>query len=232
MNSLLATPLPSSEFHAMYQESFRAIDGLVDIFILIRGMNSLLRSSDEELRNGPLKGLLNGCDCPAFGDDGLLKTLASKLGDLLPAIQDQSPLLDTEEGLCADTIAGFIETISRVTSSPKATPTPELRVIFAWPMGLSNTFLSLLRGFNPLALVILSYYCVLLHSRESKCWFLRGWTNVLMKVVMADVGGTQWEGLMQWPLQIMREKDKEKETETAEEHPEPHAVQEGAYPTC
>ncbi|RSL97035.1 hypothetical protein CEP52_011153 [Fusarium oligoseptatum] len=86
MNSLLAKPLPSGEFHAMYatsifvaisafgtypscdryQESFPAMDGLVDIFILIRGMNILLRSSDEELRNGPLRGLLSGCGLSTF----------------------------------------------------------------------------------------------------------------------------------------------------------------------
>ncbi|KAI8717867.1 Zn(2)-C6 fungal-type domain-containing protein [Fusarium sp. LHS14.1] len=251
MNSLLAKPLPSNEFHAMYatsifvaisafgtypscdryQESFRAIDGLVDIFILIRGMNILLRSSGEELRNGPLKGLLSGCDCPPFENVGRLETVASKLGDLLPAVQDQLPLLDTEDGqLCVDTIAGFIETISMVIGSPKSAPTPELRVIFAWPMGLSNTFLSLLRSCEPLALVILSYYCVLLHSREPKYWFLQGWTNALIKVVVTKVVGTRWEELIQWPLQVIGEN--ETPTGTLGEDPESHAAQEVAYPMC
>lgn len=243
MNSLLSEPLPSSEFHAMYatsifvaisafgtfpscdryQESFRAVDGLVDIFILIRGMNMLLRSSDEQLQNGPLKGLLNGCDCPAFGDDGFLKTVASKLGGLSSAVQGQLPLIDTGDGqLCVETIAVFTEAIARVTSKPKTAPTPELRVIFAWPMGLSNAFLSLLRSFDPLALVVLSYYCVLLRSRESKYWFLQGWTSQLMKVVVANVAGTRWEELIQWPLQFMEETGTE--METAEEYPEPHAM--------
>ncbi|KAM0428281.1 hypothetical protein ACHAPT_007182 [Fusarium lateritium] len=244
MNALLAKPIPSSEFHALYATSifvaisafgtfpscdryhktFNPIDGLVDIFILIHGMHILLRSSDEQLRNGPLRGLLNGCDCEPFEANGRLNMLASKLGDLLPALHDQTPLLDTEEvQLYADTMAGFIEVISRVTNNPKATPTPELRVIFAWPMSLSSTFLSLLRNGDALALVILSYYCVLLHSREYKYWFLQGWTSALMKLVVEKVVGTKWEGLIQWPLEVTREQ------ETAEKSPEPERVEQEGH---
>ncbi|KAF5009595.1 hypothetical protein FDECE_4199 [Fusarium decemcellulare] len=228
MNSILAKPIMSSVFHALYtssifvaisafatfpccdryNEAFRPVDSLVDIFVLIRGMHLLLRSSDESLRQGPLKDLMIGCSCEPLELDGYLEPLTSRLGELLSYLEHQTPMIEEDKRqTLIDTVVAFIGAIGKVFSNRRITPTPELRVVFGWPMRLTSSYHALLRNGDPLALVVLSHYCVLLQSREPKYWFFQGWTSALMEPIMKNVVGTIWEELIQWPLAAI-EKDR------------------------
>ncbi|KAM5353826.1 hypothetical protein ACJ41O_000476 [Fusarium nematophilum] len=226
MNTMLRRPIEQDSCHALYASSifvaisafgtfpscdryndaFRPIESLVDIFVLIHGMHTILSSSDEAIRSGPLKTLLNGCSCDPPQRPSCLVRLAPRLEDLLSSVENQTPGVDDEERrILVQTVAAFIEAITRVAGMPRRTPTPELRVIFGWPMRLSTSYLAFLRQGNPLALAILSYYCVLLQSREPNYWMFRGWGDALMKLVTDRVRGSLGEEWIRWPADAIEE---------------------------
>ncbi|KAH8661788.1 hypothetical protein BGZ61DRAFT_368974 [Ilyonectria robusta] len=217
MSSILTADLIPSNCHALYassvfviisafgtypscdkyNDSFQPIDSLVDIFILIRGMSMIIHSSDLQLRNGPLKGLFGSCLSPEVGLVNHLQPIADQLHKVRLYLTEQNHSLnDNERDALLEAVTSFTGLITEVTSSHKMAATPELRVIFAWPMRISTTYLDLMRCYHPLALVVLSYYCVLLHSREASYWFLEGWANALIKRIKKQLVDSPWVELI------------------------------------
>lgn len=74
--------------------------------------------------------------------------------------------------------------------------------VIGWPAFVKNSYVSLLKQRHPAALVVLAYYGVTLHALDH-AWWLRGVGSNLVKSVAAIVGtrhGTEWQDLLQWPL--------------------------------
>jgi hypothetical protein len=223
MNSMLAKPWDPEACHALYGTSiflaisafgtlpscdryntFQAIDSLVDIFVLARGMNTILRSSEEDIRKGPLGKLMAGCDCEPATPSSYLAELMPQLKELLTQLDEQTPdVSEDKRTTLTETLGSLVETIQIAGSNKRARSFLEQRVIFGWPMRVPSTFLSLLRNKDPLAMVVISHYCVLLKSGETKCWYFEGWASVLMKPIVASVAGTPWEELIKWSTETI-----------------------------
>lgn len=62
--------------------------------------------------------------------------------------------------------------------------------IESWPRMLSDYFFDMIKVANPIALVLVAHWCVLLSMQEDHYWFLRGQSQRIMKVVLdnLDVG--------------------------------------------
>lgn len=100
----------------------------------------------------------------------------------------------------------FITAISRTSSCHTRMMTlPELRVIFGWPINIPTTYLALLRTRQPLALVMLSYYCVLLKSQERENWFFEGWAAGLMSRIEDSLENSPWGDEITWAREMMKE---------------------------
>ncbi|CVK91332.1 uncharacterized protein FMAN_09475 [Fusarium mangiferae] len=195
--------LPSCD---RFNDSFQPIESLTGIFRLMRGMHTILTSSDDAIRNGPLKTLLSGCSCESPQRPSILGELALRLGELLSFVENQTPTIDDEERrILVEAVAVFIQAIATVMGSSRMIPTLEMRVIFSWPMKLPALYLDFLRQEKPLALVILSYYCVLLQSREPNHWMFIGWSDALMKLITNRIRGSLREELIQWPIDVIGE---------------------------
>ncbi|KAH6995316.1 hypothetical protein EDB80DRAFT_728933 [Ilyonectria destructans] len=222
MSSILTAELMPSNCHALYassvfviigafgaypscdkyNSSFQPIDSLVDIFILIRGMSMILDSSGPDLRNGPLKGFFGSCLSPRVDLMKHLQPIADQLHQVrLHLTEQNSSLDDNERDALLDAVTSFTSLITEVTSSHKMAATPELRAVFAWPMRISTTYLDLMRRRHPLALVVLSYYCGLLHSREANYWFFKGWANALINLIKKQLVDSPWAEWIQWAVE-------------------------------
>ncbi|KAF5707602.1 fungal zn binuclear cluster domain-containing protein [Fusarium mundagurra] len=224
MNSMLAKPWVPEACHALYGTSmfvaisafgtfpscdrynaFQPIDSLIDIFILAHGMYVILRSFEENIRKGPLGKLMSGCSCEPASASSYITTIRPRLKDLLAHFEEKMPDISQDKRMCLVEITGtLIESIELAGGNQRATSVPEQRVIFGWPMRLPSGYITLLRNKDPLAMVILSYYCVLVHAGEIKCWYFRGWADALMKSIITIVAGTPWEGLIQWPVEAIK----------------------------
>ena len=83
---------------------------------------------------------------------------------------------------------------------------PEHQVIAAWPLLMSDEYISLLRKRAPPALALLSYYCVIMHATEvnkhANCWFTRGWGMAVMRDILRQEGMSSqpWNQDSAWAL--------------------------------
>lgn len=217
---LLAEPAASDSCHALYASSifvmisgfgiypswekenatFEPIGSLVDIFVLVGGMSVILESSDTQLRQGPLRGLFRDCACPLPQVKDQVHELVAKLATLIPLFEETSELDREERQTLVEVTALLIEILEATKTSKRTLATPELRAIIAWPARLSTAYLALMRRHHPLALVVLSFFCVLLNAREDNYWFLDGWAAILLKSIARIVVISPWKEMIRWPI--------------------------------
>ena len=82
-----------------------------------------------------------------------------------------------------------------------ATTHSTIRWLLAWPLQLTDDYLSSLNERRPEALIILAYYGVLLHFyRES--WAVRNSGTLMIAAINAHVG-SYWAGWLAWPLKMV-----------------------------
>lgn len=176
------------------------IDDLVDIFLLIRGMNGILKSAFEMIKEGPLGYILDSRPTPS--PTPLPLTLLSRLAELSTLLTTQEPDHDVRE-LCGVAISNLMET---ATLGVTHTDDQELLVTFTWPIRVSVGFISLLRQRNGVALAILAHYCIILHTAEHnatrKNWFLSGWGSRIVESITSTVDPI-WQDSVRWPMECI-----------------------------
>ncbi|XXG96839.1 hypothetical protein Hte_003130 [Hypoxylon texense] len=71
------------------------------------------------------------------------------------------------------------------------------RFVFGWLYRMEDSFVGCIRAAEPLALLILAHYAVLLGTMK-QCWFVEGWTRHLIDRV-DELLGPGYDALLQWP---------------------------------
>ncbi|KAH7121578.1 hypothetical protein EDB81DRAFT_700484 [Dactylonectria macrodidyma] len=217
---LLAEPVAPDSCHALYASSiflmisgygifpscengnpnFEPIGGLVDIFVLVGGMSVILESYDTQLRQGPLRGLFRDCACPLPQVKEQIHDMAAKLATLIPLLEETSELHQDERKTLVEAAILLMDVIESAKHTKQTLATPEIRAVFSWPARLSTAYLTLTRQHHPLAMVVLSFFCVLLNAREDNYWFLHGWAAILLKSIARIVVDSPWKEMIQWPI--------------------------------
>lgn len=152
------------------------IDDLVDVFLLVKGMGSVLFSFDASLRSGPISEL--------FDDAGPAEPANPMLHRVVLALEDFSAQLDqaeSDEGLRTTIRAEAGRLAAAIRHASRECQGAEYRVVSAWPILLPDSLVPLLRQRNQAALALLSYYCVVFHEAELQRWFMKGWTAGVMR---------------------------------------------------
>lgn len=73
----------------------------------------------------------------------------------------------------------------------------ECGMIFLWPLSVPEDFLSLIEGRDPLALVLLGFYCTQLHLFRH-FWFVEKRVDALLHATLATIP-SEYLGLLDWP---------------------------------
>lgn len=168
-------------------------------------MGTILRSSEHEIRTGPLKAL--------FGqfEGGETDINSPALSDQLLQLQGIACHEPSLDGEIQHVIISSIESLERclATVRPKKTLAAplELRAAFLWPLLLPEGFIDLARHNHPWALAMLAHYSVLLYWIEDKCWFIRAFARSLVHAIAALLTSSSWAHLIEWPLQIIHRRD-------------------------
>lgn len=77
--------------------------------------------------------------------------------------------------------------------------TTTLDVIHFWPVQNSVEFVDLLGNSHPGALILLAYYCIVLHRVGTRTWYLGGGGATLLSTVVKRLDVT-WHRYIEWPL--------------------------------
>lgn len=166
------------------------IDELLDVFHLVRGVNGILDSWDHVLKKGPLAKMFMQ-EAVEEPSEKLLEII-DHLRHLLDVSGSDDP---ADVSTCREVICGSVKWIETALYSTRDS---ELRVVFSWPLYLTDPFIKLIRQRHPVALAVLANYCLALHFARPEYWFVKGWG----KSVIQDIANTldsQWEHLIAWP---------------------------------
>jgi hypothetical protein len=171
------------------------IDDIVDVLILVKGIGSVLYSSQDLLRTGPLADLFvqhGGSDQP----NPALDRVVLAVGDFLVEIAET----EADDRVRAIVHADAYRLVSAIRESLLRTGAPEYRVVAAWPIQMSDDLIPLLRRRNQAALALLSYYCVVFHAAELQgYWFMQGWAPGVIRDIARTMTGP-WKRHSAWAL--------------------------------
>ncbi|GAB1316845.1 hypothetical protein MFIFM68171_07055 [Madurella fahalii] len=158
------------------------IDDLVDVFLLVKGIGSVLSSSDATIRSGPLSEL--------FVRRGPAERLNPTLNRVVLALEDFSDQLDKTQS--DERVWDIIHTEAKrlataIREASAASKDSEYRVVAAWPILMMDDLVPLLRQRNHAALALVSYYCVVFHEAELQYWFMKGWTSGVIRDILKTI---------------------------------------------
>lgn len=72
-------------------------------------------------------------------------------------------------------------------------------MVLGWPIQVGQEFVAFLRSRQPMALVLLAYFAVLLDEIRDT-WWVMGWGRKLIQELNQAVVDDEWKSLMVWPM--------------------------------
>ena len=85
----------------------------------------------------------------------------------------------------------------RIIMSPR-----KRSLVFLWPVILKDPYMKLLQARQPMALVILAHYGVILHTINDQ-WWARALGSQLVKTIH-DTLDEKWKDTMRWPVEMVK----------------------------
>ncbi|KAF4460045.1 fungal Zn binuclear cluster domain-containing [Fusarium albosuccineum] len=216
LRAVLSRPLTSDNTHAIfatsilltastlsalptdnrYNTSLDAVGSIIDIFILIKGINTICVIFLQEVKTGPLARLLDKKTCPE------LPTADPRLNALRTQLEMLQSLLAGPDIACnlRSAIGGAIAATERCSTGVLSKHSHEysvaLRAAFLWPILIPVEYVDLVRQREPLALAVLVSYCTILRMAESDSWVMNHWADSLIGCLRNHLHGGPYEQLI------------------------------------
>jgi hypothetical protein len=172
------------------------VDDLVDVLILVKGVGSVLDSSQDILRSGPLSHIFASRTSAAQASNPALDRVVLAVGDFLVEIAET----EADDRVRATIHADAYRLVTAIRDALVRSTIAEYRVVAAWPIQMSDDLIPLLRRRNMAALALLSYYCVVLHAAERQgYWFMQGWAPGVIQDIARSMEGP-WKRHSAWAL--------------------------------
>jgi len=200
---MLLSAYASADAALGHQQTCRFADPIDDIltcFQLGRGINAVLIPFAEHLLGTNLAPLIVFTDVE---DKGAIETAQLKLSHL-QSVRDLANRIAGEKTKLVYTPA--IDNLIRYTAILSTTDRDHdsLRYLSSWPFELDPQFYNLVRSHDPIALIVLAYYAVMVTMRPD-AWWMCEWPRLLMARI-DELLGLEWEYLLRWPRQVIRGK--------------------------
>lgn len=172
----------------------RAVDPvseLAQISALTRGSATIVKSGFHWVKEGKLGPFIR---------QGFLSSTA----DLSPEIQRRLGYLEglvDSAGFADDVKAPYIRAIELLTTCFRNTMAfPEdSGVVLCWLAMIPSELITLISEKQPMALVLLAHYGVLLHGLRN-VWWCQDWGSNLVEYISVSLEG-EWQDLVTWPKQ-------------------------------
>ena len=178
------------------------IDAIVELFLLVKGIDSVLADGWFWVSQGPFAPILAGGFQEAIthepnqdytlpeGMDFGLNHLDYMLG--------VDAMMPDDRRICALILAELKTVYDNVLGRNGST---SVASIVCFPRQDSAPFSSLIRRRVPQALVILAYYCVLLDVLDTR-WWMHGWSRRVLRDVISTLP-ENWQSWIEWPMQAV-----------------------------
>ncbi|KAJ6048501.1 hypothetical protein N7499_000616 [Penicillium canescens] len=187
--------------------------GKAEWLVLMRGVRSILMSSRDKIFSGVLAIQTDPSVAgisPEFQDE--LRTHRSHIEDAQRFIETQvggTPAYEMYIGALGNLIEMFDEAYCIRSSGKDGVSL--MHVVVGWIYRRPEEFIGLLESKDPFALIILSYWCILLKFMGSS-WLMIGWDRHVIAGIQWSLGA-DFHRHIEWPRQVASKKAQLNETE-------------------
>lgn len=164
---------------------------------LIRGVNSILQTVWPWILAGSLGGLVED-RLEARSCSELPEVMEIQLGQLYSLCGETSLDPDWEDAL-KHAIAELRSCYAKFYS--KRASRCEVSIAFVWPVVLRPTFVASLQALKPEALVVLAFYCVVLHHLD-EYWWMEGRGRYILNTICLSLD-KEWLDWVRWPRAVV-----------------------------
>ena len=195
-----------------------AIGQITQVATLMRGALTIVLTQSISIENSPMSAMLR----PGFSKNPTI--LPEDLEISLNQLEADMCLAENvEDGLSAhhETIQGLKACFRNAgfsVDAPNGIPMEDPIIALSWLGVMHPDFLQLLSHRRPVALVLLSYYAVALHTLDAM-WWCQGWSLMLVKDVYDSLDET-WRPKMEWPMRQLSLKPDVLASPVTEERPD------------
>lgn len=180
-------------------------NGLSDWVIWHRGCQTILNQARASITSGPLAPLIGeeqrariyteAAKQPGDENDKSLENVLRFL-DESPSIKASTTVAEMEA--CKDATTR----LRRLLKASSQTEDSVIRRAFAsiWPVIISDVFVQLLSQFQPLALIIMAHYCLLIKNCHS-CWYMEHRAYHMFDAVKQNLS-EEWTIYIERPLKV------------------------------
>lgn len=172
--------------------STNIIDGLVQSMSLSRGIQAIINPWWHTLLESDMAPIMRDADSRR---SRLCKRQGDETRDLIELV-DSTDIGEASRDIYRDAIIKLqrdFDEMESLTAAQLATT----NTAFAWLVTSSSGYATLLDEQRPEALVILSYFAVILHRRR-KCWIISDSGRILVNMISSRLG-RRWAPHLMWP---------------------------------
>ena len=167
-----------------------SVDDLYQVLVLSRGVQEVINKASSSLMESSFKLILQVDDYSPYLPDSARSAL-EQLREANRACGAQDETHDTSA--YGQVIDNLSEELSAVHGGLNS-----ISVAGRWAIRLKPKYVESLREHKPLALVILAYYCTILHYLRQN-WYLDEWGARVSKAIWGLLDD-QWRPLALWPM--------------------------------
>ena len=191
----------SSAMKATNPNETFTLDDVADLLVLLRGINDTLASGESGrwVSEGALRPMV--VDPAVRGEIPEHEKLVffPKLAEIRELIEQRKTEYSAE---VAETLLQGLMQLEKTHEVMLWMDTVmDSGYIMLWPNTIPLSFLSLLRKRHPLALIILCFFCALLHYSEDR-WIWHGWAPRVLDLA-AQALDPEWQKWVDWPRDIV-----------------------------
>ncbi|EAW10922.1 uncharacterized protein ACLA_065560 [Aspergillus clavatus NRRL 1] len=172
------------------KEPWAHVDDLLQVFVLSRGVHQVLSTASTSIRDSNFGPIIQFEEYEVILPDDILAALG-KLREANYTFGTSDPTHDTS--VYEDTIHKWADMTGAMYSGLSS-----VALACRWAIRLQPKYVEFLRKRKPLALVILAYYCAMLH-RLRQNWCLDEWGPRVSKSIWLLLEN-QWRPLIHWPM--------------------------------
>lgn len=181
--------------------SLPPIDAVIELFLLVKGVDAVLGDTWFWVSQGPFAPMLTGSLTLSPDEFKLPHGMDLGIGHLDFMLGIEAMLPD-DRRICV-LILGELQALYAEIQQTRGTC--NVASVICFPRQDSAPYSNLLKRRVPQALVILAYYCVLLDLLDTR-WWIHGWSRRVLHDVVGCLNEV-WRSWIDWPVSAVLLKD-------------------------
>ncbi|KAJ5480866.1 hypothetical protein N7539_006760 [Penicillium diatomitis] len=185
----------ASALHCSNTDDGPSVNALIDLLILTRGVHTIITHASDFLRKSNFAPIFD------ISDDGTV--LPNDFGEALARLDKLNAQYGRDfPAHKKDLYESSINSLRSLGRFAFTEP-GSLTFVGGWAIGSSKYYLDELRNREPLALVILAHFCVLLHHVRHN-WCIGPWGRIVLGEIV-QILHSDWQCHITWPIvQVLR----------------------------